>query len=445
MLSTGENFDNLSDAVKAANAFDEGVRLYIFGEVDVTESLTTNENVEVWIVPDTVFNYSENCEFIAEGKLNNYSSDENKTTKIILNYWDGRSEVMEVENGTLIDSLPALANDQCGSDGWFRDSEHTQPFEPFVAGENGNYYAFYADTHHSFNNRGRCTKCGELQNGKDAFIRASASVSDKVTVNVTASLSPEAAADKNAVAEFRFSDDMIYTKKMSEAVKNSDGTYTFSCSISPVYIDDEFTLQIRYSDGTTGSELSYSARKYLNTLRSLNILDSNSARFIDTLINYAERLKEYTGKTVEAENNITLSDNVALGSEYKAVSRRSGNILKASFASMSISEDLSLTVKFNLEEGKFIKDYSFTVDGKPVLATQEGNIASITLDHISPDMYGKMHTFRAESVSDASVYAEVDYSPFTYAKSVIEKSSDEKLVRTIKALVLYGIAADILK
>ena len=56
-----------------------------------------------------------------------------------------------------------------------------------------------------------------------------------------------------------------------------------------------------------------------------------------------------------------------------------------------------------------------------------------------------MHTFRAESVSDASVYAEVDYSPFTYAKSVIEKSSDEKLVRTIKALVLYGIAADILK
>ena len=259
---------------------------------------------------------------------------------------------------------------------------------------------------------------------------------------LNAQLSPKAAADKSAYAEFRFSDDEVYMTKLSDAVDNGNGTYTFSCSINPIDIDREFKAVIRYSDNTTGSELTYSARQYFNKLLSANILDEASIKFICSLINFSERLNEYSGRPVADENNITLSEDHTVGDEYKAVTRKSGSELKASFSSININERLNLIIKFTLEDGKSISDYRFTVNGKTVSAVQEDNIASITLTKVSPDMYSKMYTFRAEAVSDPSVYAEVDYSAFSYARLVMEKSSDEKLINTMKALVIYGKAAN---
>lgn len=442
MLSTGENFNDISEAADAANASDEDVKLYIFGNVDLTENVSFNENVEVLIAPDTIINSAENCTFEANGEFKDYrSNEENNTVKIRLNYWDGRSEEMTVENGTRINSLPQLDKNACCSGVWYKDSEHTKAFEPFTAGENCSYYAFYADTHHSFNNRGICTVCGELKNGKDAFLKASASVDDNITIKLTAALSTDAAKDKNAFAEFNFEDGKVSVQKLSKALNNGDGTYTFSCIIDPTYIDTSFKVQLHYSDGTVGSELTYSARKYLNALRSMNILDEDSSAFIDSLINFAERLKEYTGETVSEENDITLNGDTSVSDDYKIAARSSGSKLKASFASMSMSGHIALTIRFNLEEGKSISDYKFTVDGKKVLAVQEGNVASITLSKITPNMYGIMHTFRAESSADPSVYAEVDYSAFTYAKLAFEKCDDEKLINAMQALVIYGKAA----
>ncbi|MBR6968613.1 MAG: hypothetical protein IKH78_08775, partial [Ruminococcus sp.] len=447
MLSTGENFSDVKEAVAAANAAQDNIRLYLFGEIDITENITVNGNVDVWIVPDTIINIAENCAFETKGTVYDYRDEEDKNTnvKIRLNYWDGRSEIMEVENGTTVSSLPGLGNDKCAFGGWFKDSGHTAAFEPFVAGEHCNYYEFYADIDHHFNSRGRCSVCGELKNGKDAFIKVGAVISDNVALNVIASLSPEAAADKDAYAEFRLSDDKVFIQKLSDAADNGDGTYTFSCSLMPTYIDNSIRLQIHYSNGSTGSELTYSVRNYLDALKSRNVLDEDSAHFVDSLINYAERLKEYAGETVAEENDIIMNEEAVVGNEYKAVTRRSGDALRASYASLTMNDRLGLTVKFTLEEGKSISDYRFTVDGRSVRAVQEGNIASISVNRVTPDMYGIMHTFRAEAIDDQSVFAEVDYSAFTYAKLVMEKSDDEKLINVMKALVIYGRAADRLK
>ena len=438
MLSNGYTTNDIRGALEAAKDIEEDIKLYLFGTVNITTDITVPENITVIIVPHTVLNIKEGCVFNVRGELKNFSSDAMKKVKICLNYWNGRSEMLEVESGTVVDSLPDISTETCALKGWYKDEAHTVPFTSFTAGESCNYYEFYADIDHSFNSRGRCSKCHELENGRDAFIGISASVSDEITLRLTADLSASSAADSEAYGEFILPNGAVKIQKLSEAVNNGDGTYTFSCSLIPIYIDDEISLQIHYSDGAAGSVISYSVRKYLDALTGNKLVDEATAEYIDSLIVYAESLKAYNDDTISPEDIDVIDTDVALGDEYNVAVRREGDMVKASQVSMSVGEKLELTVKFRLTGGSSISDYVFTVGGETVSAVQDGDLASVTWKKLTPDTYGELRTFRAESVSDPGVYAETDFCPFTYAKLALNAGTDAKLINLMKALVIYG-------
>ena len=50
--------------------------------------------------------------------------------------------------------------------------------------------------------------------------------------------------------------------------------------------------------------------------------------------------------------------------------------------------------------------------------------------------------FKAESKSDASDFVSVEYSCLTYAKKIIETSSDANVVNAMKALYFYSQEAE---
>ena len=49
-----------------------------------------------------------------------------------------------------------------------------------------------------------------------------------------------------------------------------------------------------------------------------------------------------------------------------------------------------------------------------------------------------MYLFKAESKSDASDYVSVEYSCLTYAKKIIETSSDENTVNAMRAMYIFN-------
>ena len=57
---------------------------------------------------------------------------------------------------------------------------------------------------------------------------------------------------------------------------------------------------------------------------------------------------------------------------------------------------------------------------------------------ISPDNFDKMYIFKAESKSNASDFVSVEYSCLTYAKKIIETSSDDTVKNAMKALYFYN-------
>ena len=73
MLSNGECYDDIRGALADFANYGEGLKLYIFGEINIVEDVTVPEDLTLVITPDTVINVSDGCKFIAKGKVEDYS------------------------------------------------------------------------------------------------------------------------------------------------------------------------------------------------------------------------------------------------------------------------------------------------------------------------------------------------------------------------------------
>ena len=268
----------------------------------------------------------------------------------------------------------------------------------------------------------------------------------EVKLNLKAKLSPAAFADKSAVIRFEFEDGTVQNVKMTQARSNGDGTYTFTCKIDPIKMSDNVRAQILYSDGVRGTVLDYSLRTYFqNVLRKTN-LDPKMANLIKALVNYGGYLQKFNGEPEEKLINNLINmplDNevVTIGDEYKAVIANNGTTVRAKSANISISSLISLNVKFTLAEGASVSDYRFTVNGQTVKAIKDGDVYVVSCKGIAPTDFDEMNVVRAESVSDPADCAEVQYGVYTYAKRMLETSTNNDLKNLLKAIVKYGEAA----
>ncbi|MGN0585150.1 MAG: hypothetical protein ACI4JD_06825, partial [Ruminococcus sp.] len=444
MLSNGEIFQDVYDAVRYAGESGEELELSIFGYITLDKDLIIPENVKLLVTPYAYVNFSNSAKIISENEVVDYTGSlENVYENIVLNYWDGRTETIVAEYGTEVSELPVLS-EQCEFGGWYSDSELTKPFEPFTAGEEGHSRIYYADIHHTFNKNGKCTVCGELKNGYDSFVKAGVSVGDKISLKFIAEISDKAAEDKNAHIVFELPDGAKQTQKLSAAVNNGDGTYTFSCRVPINRISDVIKAQMYYSDNVKGSYLEYSVKRYTDYIIDNEIrFDESVVNSIKSLVNFSGYVQIYTGcneeNAVNRDLNMPLDDtDVVIGNEYKAVKEVSGNSISVKSAGLSISEQASIRIKFSLKAGENINNYKFTVDGKIVSPVKSGSDYIVSVNGISPDNYDKMYLFKAESKNDPLNCASVKYSCFTYIKSILENDFESKLTNTMKAMYFYN-------
>lgn len=444
MLSNGEIFQDVYDAVRYAEESGEEFDLSIFGNITLDKDLVIPENVNLLVTPFAYVDFSNSAKIISENEVVDYTESlENVYENIVLNYWDGRTETIVAEYGTEVSELPVLS-EQCEFGGWYSDSELTKLFEPFTAGEEGHSSVYYADIHHTFNKNGKCTVCGELKNGHDSFVRAGVSVGDNINLKFIAEISDKAAEDKNAHIVFELPDGAKQTQKLSVAVNNGDGTYTFSCRVPVNRISDVIKAQMYYSDNVKGSYLEYSVKRYTDyIIENESRFDESVVNSIKSLVNFSGYVQIYSGyneeNAVNRDLNMPLDEtDVVIGDEYKAVKEVSVNSISVKSAGLSISEQASIRIKFSLKDGEDINNYKFTVDSKIVSPVKTGSDYIVSVNKVSPDNYDKMYLFKAESKNDPLNYASVKYSCFTYIKSILENDFESKLTNTMKAMYFYN-------
>ena len=76
MLSNGHSYQDIRGALADAAKSEEELKLYIFGNVNISESLTIPDNITLIIVPETKITLNDNCQFIAKGEVKDFSGFE---------------------------------------------------------------------------------------------------------------------------------------------------------------------------------------------------------------------------------------------------------------------------------------------------------------------------------------------------------------------------------
>ncbi|MBR6599853.1 MAG: hypothetical protein IKK88_06095 [Oscillospiraceae bacterium] len=443
MLSNGEIFQNVYDAVNFAKESNENLEVSIFGDITIDKDLIIPENVKLIVTPYANIIFSNGASIIMDGEIDDYTNCLGDICKYItLVYWDGRTEIMKTLIGQPVE-LPDLSG-ICDFNGWYSDPEFTESFEPFVAGEGEHPVIYYADIRHQFSNTGKCKECGELKNGRDAFTRASISVGKVVTLKFIAQITRKASNDNEAFVSFEFADGTKKAQLLKDAINNGNGTYTFECKIPANKMTDVIKAQICYSDNVKGSYIEYSIKQYTDyILTHRESFDESVVSSIEALVNFGGYAQIYsdhnTDNLVNAELNKPLDNTqVVISDEYKTVRTVNSDIISIKSASLSLSELIKINIKFALDDNADINDYKFTVDGKTVIPVKSGDYYIVTADGISPDNYDKMYLFKAESKLDSTDYASIKYSCFTYVRSILKGNYDIKLTNMMKALSFYN-------
>jgi hypothetical protein len=265
-------------------------------------------------------------------------------------------------------------------------------------------------------------------------------------MKVTAILSEDAAADRNAYMLFTFENGIVKKQMLSDAVNNGDGTYTFTCPVSPLRVEEEIHMQLHYTDDITGVPMTYSVKRYFDTLlANESVYDAKTMRLVKSILNYAGALQKYEGYADDCLANRDLSadaaENVELSDIYDAVIVNSGSNVRAKSASLDVASLVTMNVNFALSEGIDLSQYRVTLDGKTVAAKKSGTTCMISLKGISPTGFDDMHVFRIQSLHDPADYSEITFSVYSYAKKLMQTSSDSTLGALAQAIANYGEAA----
>ncbi len=446
MLSNGHSYQDIRGAVADAAESEEEMVLTIWGNINITEDLNIPENLNLVIAPGTVISVKDGCNFTADGIVKDYSDSEEKPcVNLVLNYWNGKTEILRVAAGTEVTALPALGNEACGEGGWYVDEARTEPFEAFVAGETRGPHYYYAQSQHQFAENGRCSDCGELKNGKDSFSKLYVSLGKTMKLNVTIILTEAAMADDEAYVLFKLGNGGLMKQLLLDAQDNGDGTYTFSCPLNPLYFEDAIRVQIHYSDGTVGTKLTYSVKEYFDTLlANAEQYDADTLNLVKTVMNYVGAVQKYEGMAADVLFNRDLPvgsvENVTLSNAFKTAVISSGSNVSAETPFLTIGAQMTMKVPFTLAEGADLSGYRLTMDGKTVQASQEGQCYTISITGIDPTEFGTMHVFKIRSKTDAEDYAEIRFCPYSYANDLFAQAEDDASAELAQAIANYGEA-----
>ena len=296
---------------------------------------------------------------------------------------------------------------------------------------------------HEFSH-GICAVCGKLENGRDAFLGASITLTDGVIVNYFLTLTEEALADPDAYIDFTTTQGVRKTVLLSEGIATEDGMYKFSLKLRPDQMAEKITAKVVYSDGTPGSEVTdYSVVDYVVALVGEDASEEEFA-LATALIQYGGAAQLYTGNNIEnlADQSLPAFDpNVTISDDY-AISL-SGAVDGIKIKGASLMADALTTIRVRCEVTKgSISDYTFTCDGVELTPVKSGKYYYVYIRSISPKDLSHMYSIAVTDKSGST--RTLNYGVLSYAKSIIEAEEgmyDSSLVNMMKALYYYSEAA----
>ncbi len=239
---------------------------------------------------------------------------------------------------------------------------------------------------HDYASGGVCKNCDALKNGKDGFKSASITLTDGVIMNYYMILSHEALDDKEAYIHFTSEqgiDEKIKLSKGSEV----DGKYKFSFKLRPDQMSDEITAKVVYGDTTEGSDITYSVKQYAENL------SQNEKVLADAMLKFGAFAQKYTGNNIDnlAADVTDYTENAIIGDEYKHSFEGEIDGIKVKGATLLIGANTTIRVKYQLDEGENIEDYTFKCDGIAIEPVKSGGYCYVYLKNICPQYLDTMH------------------------------------------------------
>lgn len=292
---------------------------------------------------------------------------------------------------------------------------------------------------HDYSNGGICNVCNALENGKDGFKSASVSLTDGVIVNYNVILSDKAIEDENAYIKFTAESGINKNIKFSEAVLTGE-TYKFSLELRPDQMSETIIAQVIYGDGTEGNSVDFSIKEY-----SEKLTNEADKKLADSMKLYGAFAQVYTGrKTDNLVSDIKDYEiNATIGEEYNYSLTENASGIKTKSATLQIGSQITIVVKYQLEEGKNISDYDFMCGDKSLKPVKSGDYYCVYLKNILPQDLDKMYEIVVKDKGNAGNETTLKYSAFSYMKSAFEKSdSDKKFTNLLNAMYYYNKAAE---
>ena len=291
---------------------------------------------------------------------------------------------------------------------------------------------------HDYTSAGICKICAALENGKDGFKSVSLTLTDGVLLNYYLLLSEEALADTGAYIHFTSAQGLDVIIMLSEGTEDN-GKYKFSLALRPDQMTEVITAQVVYSDGSTGNSVNYSVQQY-----GENVTEADSSKaLVDAMLKYGAYTQLYTGENTDnlavSVGDYTVNASIDESYQYTLDSNAAGISLTG--ATLQIGAYTTIRLKFQLEEGADIDNYTFQCGDTVLTPEKSGAFYYVYLRNIRPQDLDEMYSF---TVSDGTNTITFTYSAFTYMKNVLDNADayDQTLVNLINAMYDYHQAAE---
>ena len=314
---------------------------------------------------------------------------------------------------------------------YYKDEAGTETFADFAA-------TVISASNHEYSSGGICKSCAALENGKDGFKSVSLTLTDGVILNYYLLLSEEALADTGAYIHFTSAQGLDVIIMLSEGTEDN-GIYQFRLGLRPDQMAEVIIAQVVYSDGSTGNSVNYSVQQYAE-----NVAEADSSKaLVDAMLKYGAYTQLYTGENTDnlavPVGDYTVNASIDESYQYTLDSNVAGISLTG--ATLQIGAYTTIRLKFQLEEGADIDNYTFQCGDTVLTPEKSGAFYYVYLRNIRPQDLDEMYSF---TVSDGTNTTTFTYSAFTYMKNVLDNADayDQTLVNLINAMYDYHQAAE---
>ena len=273
--------------------------------------------------------------------------------------------------------------------------------------------------------------------------QGSLSLTDRIGINLYGDFSPALA--KDAVVVVTVGEDESIRVPVASAPMTYYG-YKFTTSVSVRQMTDPITIQVMQGNHQIGQTLHYSVRQYAeNALANQN---ETVCQLVKAMLLHGQRMQIFKNYHTERLAGADL-DLAALETAAEAVTpesldayqpRQQGKLpdgITLHGVSLELADRTTLKYYFRLQNGKTAGDYTFTANGKPVAASQNGESVVVSVNGISASHLDDTVDF---AVSDGTDTLHIFYSPLTYARSAISAHLPAEPVA--RSLVVFNQAAN---